>query len=156
MTINALDLAAQVIKPTLAYLDMYSHAAERLLLGTAAQQSDFDPFCQCGTGFGIYQISSKQHRCVWDCYLAFETDLASKVRGLASQRQFLDNPDLELTTNLSYSTAIAWLIYRQADSQLPAADDIDGLSHLWEDHFCQHNQHQAVDFARWITANMAA
>jgi hypothetical protein len=53
-------------------------------------------------------------------------------------------------------TAIAWLIYRQADSILPAADDIDGLSHLWEALCCQQNQHQAENFTCWFNANMAA
>ena len=45
MTINAADLVEHVIKPTLDYLGMYSSAAEKLLLGTAAQESQFDPFC---------------------------------------------------------------------------------------------------------------
>ena len=35
---------------------------------------------------------------------------ASRVRGLASQRAFLSDPDSELQTNLSYCTAIAWLL----------------------------------------------
>ena len=40
--------------------------------------------------------------------------MASRIRGLASQRAFLSDPDGELQTNLSYCTAIAWLLYQRA------------------------------------------
>lgn len=159
MNIDAADLSLHVIQPTLKYLGMYSLAAEKLLLGTAAQESGFDPFYHVNQGLGIYQISSEQHRDVWDTYLAFRPDLASKVRGLASQHQFLQNPDLELKTNLAYSTGIAWIIYQQCEHQLPAADDAEGLSHFWQTNYC-HGQYDvsmhARDFARWIRDNGAA
>jgi hypothetical protein len=156
MTINAVDLLEHVIKPTLDYLAVDSDAAEQLLLGTAAQGSDFDPFCHRRRGLGLYQITAKQHRNAWDNYLAYRPDLASRVRGLASQHQFLKNPDQELTTNLAYSTAIAWIIYLQSESQLPAADDADGLSHFWESNFCQQQNNTdglAQHFAQWIRNN---
>ena len=156
MSMNAVDLTSHIIKPTLDYLGMYSHAAEKLLLGTAAQESGFDPFCQHNGGIGIYQISASQHRQIWDEYLAFQPDLASKVRGLASQHQFLQNPDQELRSNLSYSTAIAWIIYLRSENQLPAADDVEGLSHFWDSHFCHQQQHHPQDFASWMTANASA
>ena len=41
--------------------------------------------------------------------------MASRVRGLASQRVFLSEPDKELQTNLGYCTAIAWLLYQRSD-----------------------------------------
>ena len=41
-------------------------------------------------------------------------EMASRVRGLASQRAFLSDPDAELQTNLSYCTAIAWLMQQRA------------------------------------------
>ncbi len=158
MSIIAADLMQQAIRPTLEYLGIHSPAAEKLLLGTAAQESGFDPFCHSDRGIGIYQITSEQHRSIWDSYLAFIPDLASKVRGLASQHQFLKNPDQELAVNLSYSTAIAWIIYLQSDHQLPAADDADGLSLYWKDNFKHENDSQSnqKNFARWIRAHGAA
>ncbi len=160
MNITASDLKQYVIQPTLEYLGMYSSAAEKLLLGTAAQESGFDPFCQtdpdsrknCPDGLGIYQISSEEHRRIWDNYLAFRPDLASLVRGLASQHLFLQAPDQELRNNLAYSTAIAWIIYLESEDPLPAADDADGLGHYWQSHFAHsHYQRQNTqDFAQWI------
>ncbi|MCP3907268.1 MAG: hypothetical protein GY712_04555 [Oceanicoccus sp.] len=159
MTINAVDLTEHVIKPTLDYLGVRSLAAEKLLLGTAAQESDFDPFYQhCESqsqGIGIYQITSAQHRIVWDKYLAFHPNLASKVRGLASQHQFLKDPDQELKTNLAYSTAIAWVIYLQSEHQLPEANDSEGLGHFWEQYFCHQGSCHAQDFSRWINSYAA-
>lgn len=158
MSINAVDLLENIIVPTLQALDMGSPAAEKLLLGTAAQESNFDPFSHHHDGIGIYQITPEQHRSAWDDYLAFRPDLASKVRGLASQHQFLKNPDQELRVNLIYSTAIAWVIYLQTENQLPAADDVDGLGQFWKETFC-HRQHAldcARQFARWIRANPVA
>ena len=156
MSINPADLATHIIKPTLDYLGVQSGAAEKLLLGTVAQASNFDLFSEQHHGIGIFQITSKGHRQAWDNYLAFRPDLASKVRGLASQHRFLREPDQELKTNLAYSTAIAWIIYLQSDLQLPEADDVDGLSQFWSAHFCHREQRQAEDFARWISEHVAA
>lgn len=123
MSINAVDLLEHVIVPTLNTLGLHSQEAELLLLGTADKASGFDPFCCNQNKFGIYQISTRQHRCVWDEYLAFRPDLASKVRGLASQHQFLKNPDQELTTNLAYSTAVAWMINLQREYEQMSAEN---------------------------------
>ena len=159
MTIDAALFSEQVIKPTLEYLQMYSRAAEKLLLGTAAQESNLDPFYQHNQGIGLFQISADQHRHIWDTYLAFLPDLASMVRGLASQRLFLINPDQELKTNLAYSTAIAWVIYLQSECQLPEPEDIDGLCQCWAVNFCRlrsNSQQKYQQFTQQIRACEAA
>ncbi|MCR8921363.1 hypothetical protein NO559_01180 [Dasania sp. GY-MA-18] len=116
MNIDNTHLCQHVIAPTLHYLEMYSPAALHMLLGVAKQESAGNPFCVDHQGLGLYQISSAQHRSVWDNYLAFQPDLASRVRGLASQHQFLKDPDSELITNLRYSTAIALMIFLQSEA----------------------------------------
>jgi len=117
MYITAEHLREQVIKPTLDYLGEYSDAAERELLAAALRRPDHDPFASRPTGLGLFDISSAQHRDLWDRYLAFRPEIASRVRGLASQRAFLANPDSELATNLSYCTAIAWFMMKRARAQ---------------------------------------
>lgn len=121
MSLNPLDLLVNIITPTLQALEMSSPSAEEFLLGNAAQASGFNPFPGGTQGIGLYRISSEQHRSAWDDYLAFRPDLASRVRGLASQHQFLKNPDLELMTNLLYSTAIAWIVYLQSSQVAEAS-----------------------------------
>ncbi|MEM6302241.1 MAG: hypothetical protein AAF991_11315 [Pseudomonadota bacterium] len=115
MYITAEHLRDQVIRPTLEYLGVWSEETERELLAGALRRSEASFGLRRSTGLGLYRITSAQHRDLWDRYLAFRPDVASKVRGLASQRAFLTNPDSELQTNLSYCTAIAWVM-RQRES----------------------------------------
>jgi len=113
MDLSAKELKEMVIRPTLEYLGKYSQAAENLLVAIA-QINSAKATCQdplTSKSYGIYQIDVPTHQRVWDKYLAFEPDLASKIRGLASQREFLNNPHTELATNLSYATAIAWAVF---------------------------------------------
>jgi hypothetical protein len=122
MQINNQDLLEWIIKPTLQTLDCPQViAAQNLLLAIANQKANPKHLQR---GLGIYHIDSLTHQRVWDKYLAFHPDLASKIRGLASQRAFLINPHLELTTNLRYATAIAWIIYIAHPIELRVAEAI--------------------------------
>lgn len=137
------ELRHLVIKPTLEYLNQYSLAAETLLMGTAAVESamGYELKQQRGKGLGVYHITPRSHQLLWDQYLAKDPDLASRVRGLASQHEFLLNPHSELTTNLRYATAIAWLLYQRKGKTLPHADDLPAMAKFWRRHF--HSRPQA-------------
>jgi hypothetical protein len=115
MYVTAEHLKEQVIQPTLKYLGAWTAATENFLLSAAVDAPDLGLFSPRHDGLGIFHITSKQHRDIWDKYLAFNPDLASRIRGLASQRAFLSDPDGELQTNLSYCTAIAWLLYDRSN-----------------------------------------
>ena len=117
MYITAEHLREQVIKPTLEYLGAWSLQAERELLAAALHGSGAGSAGGDSPRLGIFQISPSQHRDLWDRYLAFRPEDASRVRGLASQRAFLHRPDSELQTNLSYSAAIAWFLLERARAQ---------------------------------------
>ena len=110
MGIAASELCQHVIRPTLVYLGRHSPTAEALLLGAAASQSALGSALDDCHGHGLYRISALRHEQLWDQHLARDPDLASLVRGLASQHAFLAAPHLELTVNLRYATAIAWLL----------------------------------------------
>ena len=114
MYVTADHLRDHVIRPTLEYLGAWSPATESFLLDAAVNAPDLGLFSARNEGLGLYHITAAQHRDIWDRYLAFKPDIASRVRGLASQRAFLSDPDSELQTNLSYCTAIAWLMYQRA------------------------------------------
>ncbi len=114
MYVTAEHLRDQVIRPTLEYLGAWTPAAEAFLLQTAITTPDVGLFSSRHEGLGLFHITAAQHRDLWDRYLAFNPDYASRVRGLASQRAFLSDPDSELQTNLSYCTAIAWLLQKRA------------------------------------------
>jgi hypothetical protein len=114
MYVTAEHLRDQVIRPTLEYMGALTPASEAFLLNTAITPPEVGLFCARNDGLGLFNITAAQHRDLWDRYLAFNPDLASRVRGLASQRAFLSDPDSELQTNLSYCTAIAWLMQQRA------------------------------------------
>lgn len=137
MGICAEELRSFVIRPVLEHLGDWSQAAENLLLGTAAQESGlgFHLKTRRGHSLGIFQIHPQAHNHLWDKYLVKSPDLASKVRGLASQHEFLSHPHAELATNLSYATAIAWMIYCRSGKPLPAENDTAALAKFWQRHF---------------------
>lgn len=114
MFVTAEHLREQVIRPTLKYLGVWTPASEETLLEAAIAAPELGLFAARKDGLGLFHITAAQHRDLWDRYLAFQPELASRVRGLASQRAFLSSPDGELQTNLSYCTAIAWLLYQRA------------------------------------------
>ncbi len=115
MYVTAEHLRDQVIRPTLEYLNAWDPTIEQVLLNAAIDAPELGLFSISKQGLGIFNITSAQHRDIWDSYLAFDPDQASRIRGLASQRQFLSDPDAELKTNLSYCTAIAWLLYQRTN-----------------------------------------
>lgn len=114
MYVTAEHLRDQVIRPTLKYMGAWTTACEEYLLNAAVNAPDVGLFSARSEGLGLFHITAAQHRDLWDRYLAFNPDLASRVRGLASQRAFLTDPDSELQTNLSYCTAVAWLMHQRA------------------------------------------
>ena len=136
MGINPADFRQYVLRPTLNTLGQWSPSLENLLLGTAAQASQLGSVLVGDHGLGVYQISHEQHQRVWDTYFAFDPDLASTVRGLASQREFLIDPDRELAGNLNYATAIAWGVYAQHHAAIPTnPDDLTALALCWCQYF---------------------
>ncbi len=142
------ELRLLVVRPTLRYLRAWSEGRENLLLGTAAQESQLGFHLKQGRrhGLGIFQIQPHTHRQIWDIYLINQPALASKIRGLASQRDFLHHPHTELTTNLRYATAIAWLIYRAAGVDKIATNDVSTLAQLWYQHFHRGPSAHVKDF----------
>lgn len=147
MGINPADFRQLVVRPTLQKLGKWSSSLENLLLGTAAQASGLGQQLKSDQGFGVFQVNPELHQTVWDRYLAFDADLASTVRGLASQREFLCQPHLELATNLSYATAIAWGIYAYSGAEIPAdASNIESLARCWHQHYCQDSSLTARHF----------
>lgn len=83
--------------------------------------------------FGPYHMSHEQHWAIWDTYLAKDAELASRVRGLASQHRFVDDPDLELSLNAGYATAIAASGLQAQAGQEPLPSSFFELVRLWQD-----------------------
>ncbi|RRJ84451.1 hypothetical protein [Aestuariirhabdus litorea] len=134
MGIDAEQLGLHIIQPTLTECGYYTAAAQRLLLGTAAAESNLgEQLYGKEGGLGLYRISPQVHQQVWDDYLVHYPDLASRTRGLASQRHFLQQPHQELVFNLTYATAIAWFNYLRCGADLTGveASNTQALADIW-------------------------
>lgn len=145
-------LRQAVIRPTLNYLGIDSDVAENLLLGTLLTMASLPAGKQPPEGIGPYGISHGMHIQIWDEYLATNPDQASLIRGLASQRCFLQNPHAELGYNFAYATAIAWLIYQQQHMELDEQMDIDELAQLWQTLYPHRGGLQSDFLSSWDRA----
>jgi hypothetical protein len=146
-------LRQAVIRPALSYLGITSRSAENLLLGTLMVMAWLPSGNQPHGGIGPFGISRGLHTHIWDDYLARDPEVASLIRGLASQRCFLQNPHAELGYNLAYATAIAWLVYQQQPLDLSENMDINELAQLWYLMY-PHRGGSAMDFIEcWNQAN---
>lgn len=129
---NPQHLLHEVIEPVLKHIGLYSEDAAMLILGTGIQESHLDYLVQLNNGpaKGIYQMEPDTHRDIWDNYLAYRDDLASKVRGLASQLYWLEDPTRELTGNLFYATAMTRIHYKRVPVAIP--HNLDGYAEYWK------------------------
>jgi len=153
LALSAADnLLENILRPTLTYLGVSCIAMEQLLLGTLLTTSRLPALQRNTQAIGPYAITPEQHTDIWDSHLALQPELASKVRGLASQHCFLLNPHAELGYNLAYATAIAWLIYERQHLSISIENDLPSLARIWERSY-PHKGGRAQDFLRaWRSA----
>lgn len=147
------NLRYAIIQPTLAYLGIENSQTENLLLGTLLTMSRLPVERKVPDAIGPYAICASLHTSIWDDYLAREPDRASLVRGLASQRSFLQNPHAELDFNLAYATAIAWMVYERNLICPSTCRGSRALARIWRQ-FYPHRGGRSTDFlASWAQLN---
>jgi hypothetical protein len=134
------DLREAVIRPTLKHLELWSPAAENLLVGTIAIESGGRRLRQAGGGpaRGLYQIEPATHDDVWENYLEHKPKLSGRVALLMTSWFAAGKGDAdhrELDGNLFYSTAIVRIIYLRVPEVLPHADDIAALAVYWKKYY---------------------
>lgn len=139
MSINKDQLRQLIIRPTLEYLDLWSEAAENLLMGTAAQESQLGTYIhQLGKGpaLGIYQMEPATHHDIYLNYLKFNYKLSMQVGNLIVGIPFpgYDDPE-EMIGNLYYATAMCRVHYLRVPKPLPGADDLDALAAYWKKYY---------------------
>lgn len=132
MGICSPNLKQYVIEPVLLKLGEPRAMAATLLQVTSAVESGDGNLLKSGKNLGIYGTDKCLHREIWDTWLVNDPELASRVRGMASQHTFLTAPHHELITNLAYATAIAWCGYRMHNVQLPDQADPMALARCWQ------------------------
>lgn len=133
MSIHPGQLREHVIRPTLKSMGLYSHAAEELLMLTAATESLGGRYLHQvgGPALGIYQMEPATCHDIYDNYLKYRPELAKKVALFGDGYR-------ELPGNLYYATAMARIHYLRRSEPLPPASDVRGLANYWKQYYNTH------------------
>ena len=78
---DAKQLRELIVRPALVEVGLHSDAAENLVMGTAAQESNLKYVHQLGDGpaVGLFQMEPATHDDIWDNYLQYRDPLADKI-----------------------------------------------------------------------------
>lgn len=117
--IDPRQLHELVIRPSLGVIELGGLVAEVLSLGTAIQESALIWLAQpSGPARGLWQIEPATATDCWANFLAFRSDLATRVRSLMTGQDPLD----QLYGNLDYGCALARIKYFRDPAPLPELD----------------------------------
>ena len=133
-----------------------SPAAVNLLMGTAAQESQFGTYLTQirGPALGVFQMEPATEKDIWENYLKWRPQTIAAITKMTG----LTGPDsLHLTGNLIYQVIMARMHYRRVPRPLPASDNIKAMAAYWKDYYNTHLGRGTVDefvhnYQRYITA----
>ncbi|HYD29182.1 hypothetical protein [Brevundimonas sp.] len=140
MSLSPRHLRLFVIRPVLVRLDLWSAAAEDLVLGTAAAETGLRLLDQVTSGaddrlgpaYGLWQMEEATHDDLWRNMIAYRPELRAQVEALLAT---WPRPVEQLVTNLAYAAALCRLHYRRVAEPLPAAGDLEGYGRYWKRHY---------------------
>lgn len=119
-----------VVRPVLLDMDMWSPAAEELLVGTAVHESGGLTYIQQlggGPALGVFQIEPATHDDVVLRYAAARSDIHEKLK-----RWSVRMTHEELPWNLAYGCAVARVKFYMDPAPMPAANNIVALGEYWK------------------------
>lgn len=127
---NIQQLRLFIIQPTLKRIDLWSDAAENLIVGTGLVESRFEYIDQVtsadpntiGPAVGFYQMERATHD--W-LFTAFRGKIAPLLASFPP-------PWEQLAGNVYYATAMCRLRYFVDPKSLPNASDIEALAAYWK------------------------
>lgn len=135
------------VRPTLKAIDMWSEAAENLLLGTIALESAGGEYLRQwprGPAMGICQVEIATHLDCWLNWLDYRPQIAERVFDLVPPmyRLYLlpgtDKAPVDpqaLVGCPMYCIAIARVVYRRVSEPLPAPTDWPALERYHKRHY---------------------
>lgn len=145
MSRYCLELKSSLIEPALQQAQLTDPGLPAWLDAVASAEQQRSSSSN-NNRLGPFAMTARQHQRVWDEYIVQWPELACQIRGLASQRRFLNNPHQELSLNWGYATALAGLNARfHAGGELPVLS-IDQAVALWRQ--ACHRGHRVDD--RWF------
>ncbi len=128
------DYLRQIIRVALQPMELWSHAAEEILLMTAAHESHLGRSLEQirGPARGLYQMEMATLWDIWDNWLKYRSEIITQIINITG----IDGPDLgHLQYNPIYSTIMARLHYRRAPGALPEPYDVDGMAEYAKEYY---------------------
>jgi hypothetical protein len=128
-------IAAEIIRPSLNALGIWSQARETLVLGTGAHESHYQYFQQVGGGpaLGWWQCEPATHQDIWKNYLSFRPVLAQPLNQLRNG----ETSAMALLRYPLYAAALCGLHYmrRLGGQTLPPLDSAELQAAAWKTHY---------------------
>lgn len=121
-----------VIRPPLMRFDLYSEAAENLLLGTALHESGgfrWTEQLDGGPARGFYQMEPDTLKDLYLSWLKYRPDRHKELESL--RPRYMDEHEA-LSCMPAYATLAARLQYLRDPESLPPYDDIRALARYWK------------------------
>lgn len=120
--LNQKQFVDYIVHPILVNIDLWSPAAEILLIGTALVESRLTYIHQLGgPALGLYQMEPDTHDDIWDNVLSYRGYLRDKVRLFGRNAP-------EMMYNLAYATIMCRLQYWRQSEGLPSVDSAIDLA----------------------------
>ena len=147
--INPNQLLKYVIDPVLDDLMLNSESARKLLLYTAATETNMGSYIKqhpTGPALGIYQMEGKTYYDIWDNYLKYKPDIKSR---LLKVTQYREEPDKNcLIWDLRFSSAMARLHYLRWPESLPDETDDEALIRYYYKYWGPNPNHTSIEMVR--------
>jgi hypothetical protein len=122
-----------IVKPALVGLDQWSEWAEKLIMGTAAQESHLISTRQVDSGpaLGYFQMEPATYDDCWTNYIDFRAALKAKVLAVRAAPGTHQAADLE--TNPKHAAAMARVRYMRVLESIPT--DGQGIARYWKTYY---------------------
>ena len=144
--INVAQFRAEIVRPALKAANMWSEAAENLVLGTGVQESLLAWVKQRGAGpaLGFYQMEPATADDICHRFLATKSELSMALGkatwphcAMPTGYSLLSKSDIArlLVEDMRFATIMCRLRYWMMPDPLPASHDIDGLSQYWKRYY---------------------
>jgi len=146
------QIRTNIIRPALEQVDLWSEAAENLLIGTGLVESNYEFIRQwpSGPAMGFWQMEKATHDWLWTDYLMRKgrQELALRILPFISSKRPTPDDLVDMVTNRNwlpdstmmcgnafYATIMCRLKYYTIPQALPGPDDIEGLASYWKKYY---------------------